>query len=57
MLSSVKIELFIKIAVCIIDVLIFNPMANIHLNVFNFFNLPITAPHIFMYSTLADCFS
>ena len=39
MLSSVKIELFIKIAVCIIVVLIFNPMANIHLNVFNFFQL------------------
>lgn len=57
MLSSVKIELFIKIAVCIIDVLIFNLMANIHLNVFNFLNLPITAPHIFMYSTWPGCFS
>ena len=57
MLCPVKIELFIKIAVCIIDVLIFNLMANVPLNVFNFFNLSITAPHIFMYSTLAGCFS
>lgn len=46
MLCSVKIVLFIKIAACIIDVLIFNLMANIPLNVFNFFNLPITAPHL-----------
>lgn len=57
MLCSVKIELFIKIAVCIIDVLIFNLMANIHLNVFNFLNLPVIAPHILMYSTWPGCFS